>query len=126
MGAQIPPNCSYELQGDFVEYVPRKKLVAVFPTQEKHTNPMGNLQGGILTALFDDTVGPLSYLVARAPAVTTNLQVNFIRGVKPPVQITISAEVISVSTKSMIFQAEARDPKGRLVATMTSHNLILK
>ncbi len=124
--AKIPPNSSQELKGKMVEYNKGKSLIAVFPVQEKHTNPMGFLQGGILSALFDDTVGPLSYLIAKRPVVTTGFNVQFIRGIKPGAHVIIKAEVVSKTTSTILFQAEAFNDSGKLVAIMTSHNYIMR
>lgn len=122
----IPPNSFLEMEGKIVEYNKGKSLVCVFPILEKYTNPMGYLQGGILSALFDDTVGPLSYLIAKKPVVTTGFNVQFIRGVKPGEHLIIKAESISKTNSTILFQAEAFNDKGKLVAIMTSHNYIIE
>ncbi len=123
---KIPPNCTLEFQGKTVEYVPRKKIVRVFGVPEKFTNPIGVLQGGVLTAFFDDTIGPLSFAVAKAPIVTTSLTINFVRSVAPGDSLIIIAEVVTRSPLTIFFEAKAYDQKHKLVASLSSQNLILK
>src|SRR5687768_15135019 len=71
------------------------KLLAVDPQQgtirvefeAKHefTNPVGNVQGGFLAAMLDDTLGPalVATLSKDQFAPTIELKVNFIRPAKP-------------------------------------------
>ncbi|MCX2901051.1 PaaI family thioesterase [Pseudomonas mandelii] len=49
------------------------------------TNPMGNIQGGMLSAMLDDCMGPAVYLTLPSDqvAVTVEAQTRFLRAVKP-------------------------------------------
>lgn len=124
-GMTEPPKSFQHLEAKIVEH-DVKSLVCVFPVKEHQTNPLGMLQGGILTALLDDTVGPLSFLIAKKPAVTTGFSVDFIRGVKPNTQLVCKASLVSKSRSTMLLRAEAYDERGKLVAVMTSHNMIMR
>lgn len=124
-GVQIPPNCILEAESEFEEYENRKRLVQTFPAREKHANPLGNLQGGILSSMIDDTMGPLSFAAARNPTTTINLSVNFLRAVRCPGLVRVEARVTGLGRRVMYLDASAFDAKGRLVATATSSVLIL-
>lgn len=56
-----------------------------FTATEEFTNPIGNVQGGLLAAMLDDTLGPA--LVATLDegqfAVTLELKVSFLRPARP-------------------------------------------
>ncbi len=125
-GVQIPPNSILETQAEFLEYEPRKRLVSEFPAQEKHANPMGMLQGGIISALIDDTMGPLSFAAVRGPTTTLNLNVNFLRSVKCPDRVKVEARVTGRGRSVIHLEADVFDSRGRIVAKATSTVLSLK
>lgn len=120
-----PPKSFQHFEAKIV-YYDSKNLVCVFPIKEHQTNPLKMLQGGILTALLDDTVGPLSFLIAKKPAVTTGFSVDFIRGIKPNTQVICKASLISKSRSTLLLRGEAYNELGKLAAVMTSHNMIMK
>lgn len=122
---KLPPHVTLELQGEVIEYISKKELKMRFPVQEKHTNPLGNLQGGILSAMFDDVFGPLTYVSAGKPVLTLSLQITFIRGISPGDTIDIHAEVLSRGLTAMFLSAKAFNQNGKLVATAESQNQIL-
>ncbi len=124
-GIKLPPNSAYELKSEFIEYIPKKSLTVTFPVQEKHTGPLGILQGGILTAFFDDTFGPLSYATLGKPMVTIDIHVYFIRSAKPGDTITVKAEVTSRGKQVIFMAGEAYNQKAKLIATSTTSALIL-
>lgn len=125
-GLTIPPKCHFLLGGKTVEYINRKSLSKIFTVKPEFTNPINILQGGILVAFMDDTIGPLSYAIAKAPIVTTALNINYVRSVGENQKVLVIAEAITVSPINIFFEAKAFDEKGKLVASMTSQNLILK
>lgn len=125
-GVQIPPNSIQESQAEFLEYEPRKRLLSEFPAQLKHANPLGMLQGGIISALIDDTMGPLSFAAVRGPTTTLNLNVNFLRSVKCPDRVKVEARVTGRGRNVVHLEADVFDSRGRIVAKATSTVLSLK
>ncbi|MBI3394975.1 MAG: PaaI family thioesterase [Spirochaetia bacterium] len=125
-GVQIPPNSIQEFGSTFLEYEPRKRLVARFPALEKHANPLGMLQGGVIGALIDDTMGPLSFAAVRGPTTTLTLAVTYLRSVKCPDTVTVDARVTGRGRQVIHLEAEVFDSRGRSVARATSTVLSLK
>lgn len=58
---EIPPPVFVELGGEFVDFDPGRSLTAEWPVSDRHRGPSGRLQGGILAAYFDNTVGPTPF-----------------------------------------------------------------
>jgi uncharacterized protein (TIGR00369 family) len=58
---------------------------ADFEGKPEFTNPVGNVQGGILAAMLDDTMGPALACQLRAGefAPTLNLNISFLKPAKP-------------------------------------------
>lgn len=125
-GVQIPPNSILESGAVFLEYESRTRLVSEFPAQEKHANPLGMLQGGIIGALIDDTMGPLSFAAVRGPTTTLNLSINYLRSVKCPDRVRVEARVTGRGRRVLHLEADVFDSRGRLVAKSTSTVLSLK
>jgi acyl-coenzyme A thioesterase PaaI-like protein len=82
-GLIVPPPVFIEFGGEFLDYDPERQWIkARFPVQERWLNPMYVVQGGVIVAAIDNTIGPLSYMVAL-PSATTSLEVKFLRPITP-------------------------------------------
>ena len=92
-----------------------------FEGKPEFLNPMGNIQGGFLAAMLDDTLGPA--LVATLPkdhfAPTIELKVNFIRPAKSGVLIG-TARVVSRGGTIAFLSGELSTEDGELIATATA------
>jgi len=124
--AQLPPNCVAFIGTEFLEYESRLSLKVKILVDKKMLNPMHTMQGGIITAAFDNTFGPLSYLAARRPCMTLDLYTNFIRPIGEGETLFITARVVSRSPISMHLSAEAVNGKGKPIATCTTQMVVLK
>ena len=116
MGLLLPPPCLLDMQAEFVTYHEGASLSLRFPVLERYRNPMGNMQGGLVAAAFDNTLGPLSYLVAP-PSVTMSLNTQFVRPVVPgTAYLLCEARVVERTRNVLHLAADARLPDGKLVA----------
>jgi uncharacterized protein (TIGR00369 family) len=124
--AQLPPNCFSVMKGKYLDYELRTMLKISFPVLSEFLNPMKSMQGGIIAAAFDNVIGPLSYLAARATCVSLDMHTNFIRPVFVGDELTITAKVIIRGRSTMNISAEAVNSRGKLIATCTSHLIVMK
>jgi uncharacterized protein (TIGR00369 family) len=81
-GRQPPPPAAAALGWTLSQVDPdRGEIEVLFDVSRGFANPAGNLQGGFLAAMLDDTLGPA--LVATLPAdqfaATLDLNVSFLR-----------------------------------------------
>lgn len=125
-GMPFPPDCFTSMEGRFLEYDSRKSLKASFSVLKGSLNPQGKMQGGFLTAAFDNVFGPLSYLAARAPCITLDITTQFLRGLEAGETVTVAAEVVAHGSGSIYMTAEAFNSAGKLVATSHTNLLIVK
>ncbi|MCE9599320.1 MAG: PaaI family thioesterase [Spirochaetia bacterium] len=125
-GIQIPPNSVREFGGRFTEFEAKKRLVQTFPAPVKFSNPLGMLQGGIIGAYIDDTMGPLCFSTIKGPTTTIGLNVNYLRSVKCPDTVVVEARITGRGRKVLHLEAEVKDSRGKIVATATSSVLSLK
>jgi uncharacterized protein (TIGR00369 family) len=86
VGGQLPPPpCAQTLGIGFAAIDGERGTVEVtFEAKPEFLNPIGNVQGGFLAAMLDDTMGPalIATLDAGQFAPTLNLNVQFHRPAK--------------------------------------------
>jgi uncharacterized protein (TIGR00369 family) len=99
---------------------------ADFEGKPEFTNPVGNLQGGILAAMLDDTMGPAlaCQLAAGEFAPTLNLNISFLKPAKPGKLRGVGRVVRK--WKDVCYLAGELSQNGELVATATATALIRK
>jgi uncharacterized protein (TIGR00369 family) len=123
---QVPPPSFTSMNGEFVEYEKNKRLVVSFPVNISQTNPVGVMQGGFIAAAFDNSFGPLSYLIAKRPMTTIDMNIQYIRGVEVNQTIFVEARMEAKGFSTMHMKAEMKTAKGKLLATATTNLLIIK
>ncbi len=125
-GLTLPPNCFVEMQGKYLEYVENEMLKIAFPVQEKYCNPAGNLLGGMVSAFFDNTFGPLSYMAAKKPTVSLDLNITFIKPIAPKDgDIIVEGRIVKMTKSFIIFEGRSYNSRNELIATGTSRMMIL-
>lgn len=110
----LPPPVFKTLGGKVIALdLEAKTLTKRFPVQAKYQNPLGFMQGGIIAALIDNTVGPLAVLVAP-PSVTTHFFTTYIRPVTPQDEIvTVFAEVVEQTRRTIMLRGRAYNAAGK-------------
>ena len=124
--ATLPPECFSSMKGDYVDYESRTMLCVRFPVERSYLNPMKTMQGGFIAAAFDNVLGPLSYLAAHATCMSLDLNVNYIRPILEGDALTITAKVVMRGRSTLHITAEGVNTKGKLIATCTTHMIIMK
>jgi uncharacterized protein (TIGR00369 family) len=121
-GRATPPPAAALLGFKLLEVQPERGQIRVqFEARPQFTNPLGDIQGGFLAAMLDDTLGPA--LVATLPqhqfAPTLELKVNFIRPARPGVLIG-QGRIVSRGRSIAFLAGELTTETGELVATATA------
>ena len=119
----FPPPVFVVMQGEFLDYDAEQMVLSVrFPVLESWLNPYGMMQGGMVAAAIDNTIGPLSALIAPAN-VTRYMNLKYSRSVTPEIGfITVVAQLVERKNRWLTFSAEANDLQGqRLVRAKAKH-----
>ena len=119
----FPPPVFTAMKGEFLTYNPENNtLIVRFPVLESWLNPYGFMQGGMVAAAIDNTIGPLSVLVAP-PNVTRHLELKYRRAVTPESGfVIVTTNLVERDGRWLTFKAVARDPQGqRLVQAKAVH-----
>jgi uncharacterized protein (TIGR00369 family) len=122
---QLPPPSAKDMDMQFEEYVPAKSLTATVAAPPQYANAVGILQGGFLSAMFDNLIGPLSYLTARGPTTTLELTTHFMRTAFPGQRLRLTAVVRKAGRTAIYIAAEAHSEDNKLVATAMSTMQVL-
>lgn len=122
----IPPPSFITMKAEILEYEKNKRLIVTFPIEEYQTNPAGFMQGGFIAAAFDNVYGPLSYLIAKRPTTTIDMNIQYIRGVTTNQIVQVEAKLIAKGFSTLHMSAEMISEKGKLLATSTTNLLVVK
>src|SRR5258706_345314 len=97
-----------------------------FDGKKEFCNPAGNIQGGFLTAMLDDTMGPtiLVKSAGRLHSATIDLAVSFIAPARCG-QLIGFGYIVNLGKTIAHLRGELFDPDGRLVATATASARIM-
>ena len=122
-----PPPCYLFMNASVVGYTPETELVVRFPVVHDYLNPGGTMQGGIITAAFDNVFGPLCLRASGTPmSAMVNIDTSYHRPAFEGDELTITARVKAKGKKIINMEAEARNGENKLVATAHCNYMILK
>jgi uncharacterized protein (TIGR00369 family) len=107
--------------------IDRERAVFQMQAEERHTNPMGTLHGGVLCDLSDAAMGCAfaSTLEAGQSYTTLELSINFLRPVFQA-SLTATGRVVKRTRKTGLVECDVTDEEGRLVARAKSTCLVLE
>ncbi|MAK62922.1 MAG: phenylacetic acid degradation protein [Ponticaulis sp.] len=107
--------------------VDRGWLRVKFTPRKEFLNPMGNVQGGFLIAMLDETMGPAVVVKSKGQYVSSSIDIatHFIRPVKLGT-ISTEAEVIRMGRSVAFMEGKLFDEKDRLCATASTSAMLTK
>jgi uncharacterized protein (TIGR00369 family) len=121
--ARFPkPACADLLGWDLLEHDAAKGWACVaFEGRPEFLNPAGYIQGGILAAMLDDTMGPPVLLMTegRMYTVTIGMNASFLAPAKPG-RLIGEGQVVQLGKTIAFLDASLRDSSGTLVARASS------
>lgn len=122
----FPPPVFDALKGEVINYdVKNKILVNRFPILNEHLNPYGSMQGGIVSAAVDNTIGPLSMLVSP-PNFTRHMEMKYGKVVTPDLgYIYVTARFIEKKKRQLFFEATVEDSDGNKLASAKSMHWVI-
>jgi uncharacterized protein (TIGR00369 family) len=125
-GMDMPPSVFSDMEGEFIDLVEGISLTARFPNKDRYMNPMGFMQGGIITAAIDNTVSPLSFMLG-SPNVTQTISTTFKRPIKKTDRfVIVKASMIEKTETHIVMQAEVKSDSGKLMANGVAKCVFIK
>jgi acyl-coenzyme A thioesterase PaaI-like protein len=123
----FPPPVFAAMQGEFLEIdLEIGTLTVKFPVLESYLNPYGTMQGGMIAAAVDNTLGPLSVLVAP-PNVTRRLEMAYSKPVTPDLgQIIVTGRLLEQKGRWLFFRADVYDSDANRLARAKAVHWIIE
>ncbi len=121
-GEIAPPKIATALNAITTQFNEAEKtLETTFTIEPRFTNPAGHVQGGIITAMLDATMGPCNGMVLddNQFAPTLNINVAFINPALPG-KFTGKARVVRQGLTICFLEGQIFDANNRLIATATA------
>jgi len=118
----VAPPSSRLLGWHLIDARPRDGWVRIgFDGKQDFCNPAGFVQGGILSAMLDDTMGPAVFVMTegRLYTATVTMTVNFLAPAKPG-PITGEATVTQLGKTIAFVEGRLTSVDGILLATATT------
>ena len=123
---KIPPPVA-ELVGLDVVSAENGEAVFVLDVDERHENPMGFVQGGIICVLADAAMG-FAFVTTLADGesfTTVEMKTNFLRP-HASGRLTATGRMLNRGRTLGLAEAHVRDEEGRLIAHATSTCMALR
>lgn len=112
-------------QGVTLEHAGRGAVTLSLIVKKDMTNPYGNIHGGMMSALIDETIGwAVVSLEAEHYYTSLNLNVDFLYAAKEGEKIIAQARVIRQGKKIIHAECLVYDTQGTLLAKASS-NLVV-
>ena len=126
-GLNLPP-ISKLLGWRLLELKPEEGLIKIgFEAKREFCNPSGFIQGGMLAAMLDDTMGPAAFIMSNGKQYTPtiSMNVNFISPGKVG-SFVCEAKVVQMGKTIVFVEGRLMDGAGTLVATATSNSRLVE
>ncbi len=100
---------------------PKQGISFRWTVPEQYVNSAGNLQGGVLAAFIDATLGATcaAHLPEDHYPALAEMKISFLRPVPAGTTITATGRVIKGGKRLLFVEAEVTDESGKLVAKVT-------
>ncbi|HZM42673.1 MAG TPA: PaaI family thioesterase [Acidimicrobiales bacterium] len=121
-GRATPPPAAVLLGWELVAVDPEAGTIEMaFQATEQFLNPFGMVQGGLLAAMLDDTLGPalVATLGPGQSAPTTDLHVQFLRPARPG-RLVGRGRIVRKGRDVGFMAGELLDAAGEVVAVATA------
>ena len=124
-GRREPPPCAVLLDSTFVDVEPGRARMR-FRAREEFYNPAGFVQGGILAAMLDDTLGPAaaSTVGPQEFVTTVEMKISFLRPAKAG-RLIGEGRVVHKGRSVVFLEGSLSAEDGALVATATATSRIV-
>lgn len=120
-------NCFTIMQPRIIKYVEGSSLQIGFPVLKEYLNPAKGMQGGFITAAFDNTFGTL-FVCANEEAIGTTIDIatSYQRPIFCGDELQVTVYLKHMGKTIVHMTGEAFNREGKLIATANTNIMILK
>lgn len=123
---EIPPPVFKAMQAEVVGFDLECGYLQIrFPVLTEQLNPFGNVQGGMIAAMIDNTLGPLSMAIAP-PNFTRHFELKYRSPVQPEMKhVIVTGNYVERKQRRLYFTARLTDSEGVELASANSVHWII-
>lgn len=119
--------CWELMQPKLLEYIDGESISIAFPVLDIYSNPRKSMQGGFISAAFDNSFGCLSFLsTGQMEMASVDISVNYHRPIFEKDTLTVTAYLKSRGRNIIHLTGEAYDTENRLIASATTNLILLE
>lgn len=123
---EAAPMCLAIMKPRLVEYIEGERLVMAFPVLDWELNPRGGMQGGFITAAFDNVFGAMCvYETKEREIATVDISTSYQRPIFKGDELIITVWIKSKGRTLVHLYAEGHNKEGKLIATSNTNFIIL-
>ncbi|MDR1617158.1 MAG: PaaI family thioesterase [Syntrophomonadaceae bacterium] len=123
--ARNMPPCVKALNSEIINMVDDSQITIRCPVQPEFCNPYGSMQGGFITAAFDNAFGALSLLSLKRYSTTLSLNTVFHRPIFPGDTLTIEAKILSRGRNVIYMRALAYNEEKKHIASADTNYVLV-
>ncbi|HKL09814.1 MAG TPA: PaaI family thioesterase [Clostridia bacterium] len=118
--------CMTNMKPVFKKYIHKELLTVSYPVLDSYLNPRKTMQGGFITAAFDNTFGALSYYSAGKKFMATiDINNRYHYPIFEGDELTVTVRMVSLGKTIVSMRGEAVNSEGRLIATAGTDVMIM-
>lgn len=119
-------NCFQFMKPKIIDCVKDERLTIAFPVLEQYLNPSKSMQGGFITAAFDNAFGALCYYSVEGAKITTiDISTSYQRPIFSDDELIIKV-YIKLKGKTIVHMTgEAYNKENKLIATANTNIMII-
>lgn len=119
-------NCFEFMKPKIIDCVKDERLILSFPVLEQYLNPAKSMQGGFITAAFDNAFGVLCYCsVECAKIATIDISTSYQRPIFSDDELIVKV-YIKLKGKTIVHMTgEAYNKENKLIATANTNIMII-
>lgn len=119
------PGCYRWLDTSILDFELGQSISISMPVRAEHLNRGLSMQGGIISAAFDNAFGPLCWMANRnSRGAMVDMSCSYHRPIFEGDELRIKAKVVAKGKRKVYMQGEAFNGENKLVATSAATYLI--
>jgi uncharacterized protein (TIGR00369 family) len=120
-------NCVDIMKRELIEYIVGQSVTCAYPVLGIYSNQRKVMQGGFISAAFDNTFGAMIYYTTnRLDMATLDINVNYHRPIVENDKLIVTVHLKSLGRTIIRLTGEAFNKDKKLIATATANFMWLK
>ena len=126
LSENVVSNCFEFMKPSLMDYKPMNNIKVKFPVQPVYLNPNRAMQGGFISAAFDNVFGVFCFLSSGRHGLSLDLNTSFFRPIYENDELTITVYLNHLGGTLIHMRGEAHNNSGELAAVSDTKMIFAK